>query len=205
MEGFVNRQEELAVLEEWWDSPTAGMGLLWGRRRVGKTALLQRFGESRPTIFHTGVGRPTSDDLMLLTRMALPHVSGSLRDFGSRPFIGWEDALDSLAQAAAERPLLLILDEFPELVSTAPDLPGILRAFTDRVAGRTRLRILVCGSAVRVMQAIQEERAPLFGRFGLRLQLHPFRPHEAALMLPDLSPKTRAVVWGLLGGPRIYL
>lgn len=202
---FVNRKDELAILERWWGQRNAGLAMVWGRRRVGKTAVLQEFSKGHRVIFHTGAGRPPADELAVLTRAAMPAAGGSLRDLNARPFQDWDDVLESLGAAARDEPLLVVLDEFPELVKLSPELPGVLRAFWDRARTRTKLRLLVCGSAVRSMEAMREERAPLYGRLDLALMIHPFKPHEAALMLPDMRPQDQAVVYGVLGGVPLYL
>ncbi|MFE3449746.1 ATP-binding protein [Nonomuraea sp. NPDC059194] len=202
---FVGRHEQLARLREWWEDPYPRPALVWGRRRVGKTALLREFASDKRTVFHTGGGRTPHRELEELSFRAAASLTSATRDLRSRPYRTWDEALDSLAREADKEPLLLILDEFPELIRSAAEIEGVLRAFLDHAHGHSHLRIILCGSAVRTMRAIQEYRAPLYGRFDLTMQLHPFRPHEAAAMLPELNPARRALVYGILGGMPLYL
>jgi uncharacterized protein len=207
VERFVNRVRELAALNDWWQRREARPALVWGRRRAGKTALLQHFASGLGTraVFHAGAGRSASQELAAFSRRASAATVRGRRDPGERPYTDWEDAFDHLSGQAMDEPLLVVLDEFPELMKMSPDLPGILRAFLDDPDGARGLRIVLCGSAVRTMQAIQEYRAPLYGRFDLTLQIHPFEPHEAAAMLPGLRAADRALVYGLVGGTPLYL
>jgi uncharacterized protein len=141
-------------------------------------------------VFRTGTGETAAAETATLSRQIAAVLPDRMRDLATQPYGTWRDILDHLARAARDSRVLLILDEFPELIGSSPALPGILRAFLDDVHEHTQLRIIFSGSAIRTIDEMREYRAPLYGRFDLTLLLHQFRPHEAALMLPDLARRT---------------
>jgi AAA+ ATPase superfamily predicted ATPase len=202
---FVNRKHELAQLNAWWTGPHAGPAIVWGRRRVGKTLLVSKFGRDLPMVMYTATGQAERGELTAFSREVQRAGMSGVRDLVGRPFHDWDDALEHLATVSADSPTLLVLDEFPELLKATPHLDNLLRAFLERTKTTSRLRILLCGSAVRAMQELQAERSALYGRFTLRLHVRPFEPWEAAEMLPTVAPHDLALIYGLVGGMPLYL
>jgi uncharacterized protein len=201
---FVNRGVELALLDGWHDRPGPQIGIVWGRRRVGKTFLLSHWARRRRAILHIARNRPPREELAALSAISAPVLDLPFRDLRARPFVSWDDAFENYAAAARDEPLTVIIDEFPELLPGNPGLESALRAIWERI-GDCKLRLVLCGSAVRTMESLQHERAPLFGRATLRLQVRPFAPYEAARMLPGVGPPERAYAWGICGGSPFYL
>lgn len=201
---FVNRVKELSLLDEWFGRPGPQLGVVWGRRRVGKSHLLTHWATGRRAIYHVSRNRALDQELAALSAAAAPVLELADRDLVNRPFRDWDEAFEIFRQAASTAPLVLILDEFPELVQSDPKIESALRAIWEGM-GDHPVRLVLCGSAVRTMEALQEERAPLYGRATLRLQVRPFLPGEAALMLSGLPPAERAKAWGVCGGIPFYL
>jgi len=130
---FVNRSTELATLNDWHSRPGAGLGIVFGRRRVGKTWLLTKFADDKRVVRHTVRGRRLGEELRLLSVVAHEILQLPRRSLIERPFVSWDDAFEVLCQAAGSSPLLLILDEFPELMAVSPGIEEELRAVWDRV------------------------------------------------------------------------
>lgn len=203
---FLDRKQELAALERAWEAAGPSLILVWGRRRTGKTRLLGRFVEGKRAIFYASTEQAEATELGAFSqavRDALELGGTDLLAHGDFP--SWEVALDYLAERARRERLAVVLDEFPYLVGSSPALPSIVQRFWDRRAPDTKLHLVLCGSAVSIMEELQRERAPLFGRVDVRLQLQPFTYRDAARFVPRLSPPERAICYGVLGGMPSYL
>jgi AAA+ ATPase superfamily predicted ATPase len=189
------------VVESAWLRDSSRLG----RRRVGKSQLLRHWALDKHSVVHVARNRAPAEELAALSQAVATIVLGTRRDLIARPFHDWDDAFDFLAAASASEPLLIVIDEFPELLKSSPTLESALRAIWERIDGTCQPRLILCGSAVRVMEALQTQDAPLFNRMTLRLQVNPFRPSEMAKMLPAASPLERAAAWGVRGGMPFYL
>lgn len=205
-DAFLNRTEELAALERLWAAPRGSLGIVWGRRRVGKTRLLGAFSDHKRVIFYGATEQAGAAELAAFAEAArttlAPHGADLLALGG---FPTWEGAFTYLAAQAHSEPLLVVLDEFPYLVAAEPALPSILQRFWDHAGRRSHLKLILCGSARSAMEGLQAERAPLFGRADLTLQVGPFAPSHVGLFLRNSNAIERAIAFGVLGGMPTYL
>ncbi len=149
---FVDRRDELDALEELW-GPRFQLALLWGRRRVGKTRLIDEFAGDKPRItFQADEGTPTEQLGRLTDRILAYRDDAALR---AQPLGNWDAAIATLLRLAREakrngHPLLLILDEFPRLVMSTPRLPSLLQdAIEDVRREDLPLFMVIAGSQIR--------------------------------------------------------
>ncbi len=154
----------------------ATLALVYGRRRQGKTLLLELMTESTGGFLATGLEQSSAMNLASIGSAYAAHAGlGAPVSFGS-----WEHAVDALlAFGEREAPTPVVLDEFPCLAATAPQLPSIIqRALSPRgrARRRSRARFVLCGSAFSMMRNLLSGTAALRGRAPREVVLHPFGP-----------------------------
>lgn len=202
MPKFVNREQELRALDR---ACSPGMAVVSGRRRVGKTALLDAFAGSRRAIFLPGTRAPVAEAMRRLEeriRTVAPPAAGDLLDLGHLQT--WDAALGYLIARAADEPLMLVLDEFPYLCETDLSLPSTLQARWDH-RGDSQLSIVLAGSHVGLMEELVASDAPLFGRPDMHLRLGPFSWRHAPLLVGGEDPEIWLEAYVTLGGMPRYL
>lgn len=207
MTGFVDRRAELADLEALWGDQRQ-LALLWGRRRVGKTRLLDEFAQGKPAIVFQADEGTTAEQLGRLGERILAYRHDA--QLAAQPLTNWGAAIAMILRCAREakaagHPLLVVLDEFPRLVVSHPPLPSLLQAALEDVRREDLpLFLVLAGSQV----SLYEEHVlhgPLYGRRTWGEQLAPLGHPEAGEFFPDWSAADRLRAWALLGGIPYYL
>jgi uncharacterized protein len=185
------------------DRPGATLGAVTGRRRQGKTFLLYALAQATGG-FYFGATEAVSTD-------SLRRLGDSLGDHLGAPapisLADWEEALAALLRLGRERPVVVVIDEFPYLARSAKALPSVIQhAFTPGSAGRqeSRTRLLLCGSAMSFMGGLLAGSAPLRGRAGLELAVRPLDYRAAATFWGAGDPRLAAQLYAVVGGTPAY-
>jgi hypothetical protein len=204
---FVDRVHELAALGEIWGMRRQ-VALLWGRRRVGKTTLLQRFAEGKPTVFYQAVQGTAGEQLARLTDRIVAFRPDPV--LMAAPLANWDQAIAYLLGMArdakrAGHPLLVVLDEFPYLVVSTPRLPSLLQAALEDVKLEDLpLFLVLAGSQIALFER-HVLHGPLYSRRTWGQQLPPLGYRDAGAFFPAWSAADRLRAWAILGGIPYYL
>jgi len=203
---FIGRETELERLKGRLDGiRRTGRGdfiAMRGRRRVGKSRLVEEFAQRSgcPYIFYTAVQGSSGDELArFLDAVAESDAPASELVQGGARASTWEAALElAVRDVAKERPLILVVDEFPYLVEEDASIEAVLQAVWDRTVQKLPAMLILIGSDVATMAALTKERRPLYDR-PREMVVRPLTPADIGDML-GLPPAEALDAYLVIGG-----
>jgi AAA+ ATPase superfamily predicted ATPase len=209
---FYNRVRERQSLKDSILSSRSELIILYGRRGVGKSALLRQVLEdsSNPYLFYRAVRRTLPLQLDALTnafRSVFPNV------YLPQTFASTNVFLDSISYEAQRReqngdsqPVCVVIDELPYLADVDAGFLTALQHWWDDNKRQPNIKLFLAGSWLSFMERqVLDERAPLYNRRTGAMRLEPLDYAEAGLFFPNYTPEEKLEAYAILGGMPSYL
>jgi uncharacterized protein len=205
---LIDREQEMDSLRAAAESAAAGtpeLVVVWGRRRVGKTFLLSHFVHDRRSVFFGATQQAEGVELGRLADAVRRDLGEQTADLAGGSFASWESALRFFVALSSEQPLTVVLDEVPYLTASTPGFASVIQAVWDHIPPGTHLTLVLCGSAIAMMEAMIGAGGALRGRPTSTLRLAPMGPLQARAFLPTLEPSAFIEAYAACGGYPLHL
>jgi hypothetical protein len=201
---FFNRTDELAALDERLGSGRGEYFVLYGRRRVGKSELLLKFGEGCRQLYFEASSGSRRDQLEDLSA-ELAQFSGR-RLYAEQPLGSWRAAFAALDELLEEGQTMIVLDEFQFIAQQEPEIGSLLNRFVREHAGNPDFFLCLSGSDISFFEKdVVGYGATTYGRRTGSLRLQPFPWSEIGAFTEGWSVEERIRAWAVFGGVPYYL
>lgn len=201
---FIAREHELNELEKQYKSYKYELAVIYGRRRVGKTTLIQEFLKGKDnTGYFIGIESSLSLNLEMLS-MAIYRAVGLSESLPS--FQTLTQAFIYLFEEAIDKRIVFVIDEFPYLANAASSVSSELQAVIDKYRDKSKLMLILCGSSMSFMEnQVLGYKSPLYGRRTSQFKIHPFNYLESRKILSEFNDEEASILHAITGGIAEYL
>ena len=201
---FVGRHQELEQLNQAYQENNFQFTVIYGRRRIGKTSLINEFLKDKKAIYYVALEENAEDNLKRFSDAI--SILKNTDQGGKEKFANFEECFKEITRLAQEQRVILVIDEFPYLAKAYPTISSMLQSYIDHEFKETNLFLILCGSSMSFMERqVLGYQSPLYGRRTLALKLEPFKLSEAHEMLPKLSKEDAFIINTVCGGVPQYL
>lgn len=198
---MIGRKEEYAKLERAYQSGNFEFVVIYGRRRIGKSYLLEYFLESHEGLYFEAVEKDSGNNLALMSSVVSEYLYGK----AALQYPSFIEIFRDIAEKAQDHRFVFVIDEISFLSEAVPGMIGLLQHFVDSVFKKTKLMLILSGSSRRFMEEeILADPSPLYGRRTLQIKLQPFSPSESREMFPLWSLHDVAAAHVISGGIPYY-
>ena len=205
---FVDRENELKLLEgiRKRSEKSAIMTVLTGRRRIGKTTLTLKAFEGHPFVYLFVVRK----NEILLCQEFVEEISRGLKLEVLGEFNSFARLFEYLLVHSGSHHFTLVIDEFQEFLNVNSSVFGEMQKLWDRYKPTAKMNLILCGSVHSMMKKIfEDEKEPLFGRAGERINLQPFSASVLKNLLKerftDIKNKDILAFYTITGGAARYV
>lgn len=200
---FIGREQELNALEKLYASNKFEFAVIYGRRRVGKTALINHFLDGKKAIYFMGVESNAKQNLENFSKSIMEYSNGIETETS---FLSFQAALEYVFRLAQKERLILAIDEYPYVARSSKSLASTLQLLIDKYKDSSKLVLILCGSSMSYMEDhVLAYKSPLYGRRTAQMKLLPFDFEETCRYFKNLSSEDKALIYGIVGGTPQYL
>lgn len=204
MEKFYCREEELRKLNKRYHAGDFECIIIYGRRRVGKTTLINEFCKDKPTIFFSALNTTEIENLESLSKSIMNYERPDMDAFPE--FKTYDAALDELTALSMHERIVFVIDEYPYLAKAKPSISAMLQHIIDHKWNNSKMFLILCGSSMSFMEnQVLGQESPLYGRRTGQFKIAPLDYKESAVFHPDLSTEDNALIYGITGGVPHYI
>lgn len=199
---FLGREKELEALEKMYAKDGFQMAVVFGRRRIGKTSLLNEFIKKKSALYLPA--EEVNDALNLEKFTKILGVKLGIKHF---PRVDrWETLFSLIQEQLGQEHLVLVIDEYPYAATANRSLNSILQHVIDYQFKNTNIFLILCGSSMSFMENhVLGEKSPLFGRRTGQLKVHPLDYYEASKFYPTATAEEKIKYYATIGGTPYYL
>jgi len=175
MDKFIGREDELSRLSNLLHKRSASLVVVRGRRRIGKSRLIEEFGKNYRFLRFSGVP-PTRDvtaqsqrDVFIRQFFQQIHLP---LPYGEWNVSNWADAFHLLAEHTKEGRVIILFDEISWMGSLDPVFLGLLKnAWDMELSKNPQLILILCGSVSTWIEENIVNSTAFFGRISGRITL----------------------------------
>lgn len=198
---FIGRKDELKMFEEAYSNDNYEGILIYGRRRIGKSELIKQSlkNSNIKSIYYECLEASEA-----LNSNVLSLIIGKELNIAMPMYNTFYDVLDFIFKVSINEKIILVIDEYPAVRGKSSFLDSVLQNIIDKYKMNCKMKFVLCGSSIDIMQELTTSSNPLYGRFTYKRNIKQMDYYESSLFYPNMTNEDKVKIYSVFGGIPYY-